>query len=168
MTRQSKSKLKRIVAATLAATTLTMSLGTVAKAGSNVVIVQNGHLRSYVVPDGAAPRRYYSDHGTAFTRELRDMMRPVFPDIAATRAAPRYRLDLDCVVAGTPVDRPNDIRISNPHTFALEAGTIQYTAPLGNAGIVNVPVLGPGQAFYVSNAVPGGTSRGAACSASTY
>lgn len=169
MTRRRKNRLKRTVAATLAATTLTMSLGTIAKAGSNVVVVQNGVGKSYVMQDYRMPR------GFRTTRDLRALMMPLFPDLA-TRAPhamplhapmPRYGLQLDCVVAGTPVEFPNDIRISNPYRFALDAGTIGYSAPGGHSGTVNVATLGPGQGFYVSNAVPGGMTAGAPCSAST-
>ena len=79
----------------------------------------------------------------------------------------RLKLSFDCVVAGTPVEFPNDIRISNPYSFTVAAGTVAtYSAPFGNSGTVVLPALAPGAGVYVSNAVPGGITAGAACSAS--
>jgi hypothetical protein len=78
----------------------------------------------------------------------------------------RAKLQFDCVVAGTPVEFPNDIFISNPYNFTVAAGTqASYNAPFGNTGTVLLPALAPGAGFWVSNAVPGGVTAGAACSA---
>ena len=83
------------------------------------------------------------------------------------RAIAKMKLKFDCVVAGTPVEFPNDIRISNPYNFAVAAGTVvAYSAPFGNSGTVVLPALAPGAGFFVSNAVPGGITAGAACAAS--
>ena len=78
----------------------------------------------------------------------------------------RVKLRFDCIVAGTPVEFPNDILISNPYNFTVAAGTqAAYSAPFGNAGTVVLPTLAPGAGFLVSNAVPGGVTAGAACTA---
>lgn len=82
--------------------------------------------------------------------------------------APGFSLKLgfDCVAQGTPVEFPNDIRISNPYDFTTPAGIeVAYAAPYGNAGVVVLPALKPGHGVFVSNAVPGGIPAGAPCSA---
>ena len=85
----------------------------------------------------------------------------------ANGAIVNMKMKFDCVVSGTPVEFPNDIRISNPYSFAIGAGTVvAYKAPFGNAGTVVLPALAPGAGFHVSNAVPGGITAGAPCSAS--
>ena len=77
------------------------------------------------------------------------------------------KLSFACEVAGTPVEFPNDIRISNPYNFTVQAGTVaHYSAPFGNTGTVVLPELAPGAGIYVSNAVPGGITAGTPCSAS--
>ena len=70
-------------------------------------------------------------------------------------------------LCGSPVEFPDDIRITNPHNFATDAGiVVAYNAPYGNTGTVVLPALAPGAGFHVSNAVPGGVTAGAPCSAS--
>lgn len=75
------------------------------------------------------------------------------------------KLSFDCVVDGTPVEFPNDIRISNPYSFATASVQVAYAAPGGNTGVVMLPALAPGQGIFVSNAVPGGGIVGMACTA---
>ena len=85
----------------------------------------------------------------------------------ANGAILKMKLKIDCVVSGTPVEFPNDIRISNPYNFAIDTGTVvAYNAPFGNTGTVVLPALAPGAGFHVSNAVPGGITAGAPCTVS--
>lgn len=72
-------------------------------------------------------------------------------------------LAFDCVVAGTPVEFPNDIHISNANGFATAGVKVAYLAPGGHSGMVTLPPLSPGEGVYVANAVPGGMVAGAAC-----
>lgn len=87
------------------------------------------------------------------------------PHLPGTVLRP-IKLQFACVVAGTPVEFPNDIAISNTYNFATPAGvSVSYTAPFGNTGVVTLPSLAPGATHIVSNAIPGGHPAGAPCTA---
>lgn len=85
--------------------------------------------------------------------------RPVAPPVPG-------RLVLECVVAGEPVEMPDDILISNPYSFAIGPGVeVAYSAPLGNSGVAVLPFLAPGQSVYVRDALRGGLAPGVGCTA---
>ena len=70
-----------------------------------------------------------------------------------------------CEVSGTPVEFPNDIRLTRV-VGATTAGTsVAYAVPGGHTGVVTLPALAAGQSYHVSNAVPGGLPAGTACTA---
>ncbi|MDF0603963.1 hypothetical protein P1J78_24965 [Psychromarinibacter sp. C21-152] len=100
-------------------------------------------------------------HGPSYVTRSPDRTLTVVPDVK------RYPLKLSfaCVVSGTPVEFPNDIRISNPYDFATGAVQVAYLAPGNHSGLVNLPALAPGEGVFVSNAVPGGMTAGAPCEA---
>ncbi len=139
--------LKPLLAAAVAASALTTSVG--------------AHDRALLLQHTAAPSLMMRP---AFSRVFD---RAVRSDTIVRAPAPVFKLSFDCVVAGTPVEFPNDIRISNPYDFSVAAGTVAfYSAPYGNTGTVTLPALAPGAGIYVSNAVPGGITAGTPCSAS--
>lgn len=86
---------------------------------------------------------------------------------AAPAAAPAdLKLSFGCEVAGTPVEYPDDIRITNPYSFAIGAGVkVAYAAPYGHSGEVLLPAMAPGQSIYVDGAVEGGLAPGVSCTA---
>jgi len=97
----------------------------------------------------------------------RDVFRPYVRVPADPVRVTPYRMEFDCMVAGTPVEFPDDIRIANPYGFTVPAGTVAvYTGPFGNSGQVILPMLKPGGGVYVAHAIPGGAEAGAWCSAS--
>ncbi len=98
---------------------------------------------------------------------------PFLKGTTATPGAPlkgpdvvRIKMVFGCAVSGTPIEFPNDIGIFNTNNFAIPAGVkVLYSTPFGGAGIATLPALAPGQAFHVSNAVPGGLPAGTPCTA---
>lgn len=140
--------LKPVLAAALVATTL----APLAEARDRAMVLQRGAGNSVVF---MAPSMAKALDRSALT-------------IVDQGPLKTLNISLDCEVAGTPVEFPDDIRISNPYSFAIAAGTVaSYLAPFGNTGTVVLPALEPGHGVYVSNAVPGGITAGSACSAST-
>lgn len=76
------------------------------------------------------------------------------------------RLVFDCTVSGTPQELPDDIRIVNPYGFATPAGVVMdYAAPLGATGTVDLPALQPGESAYLLDVLPRGMAPGTACTA---
>ncbi|MDF0603118.1 hypothetical protein P1J78_20420 [Psychromarinibacter sp. C21-152] len=76
------------------------------------------------------------------------------------------KLVFECIVDGTPQELPNDIRISNPYLFPTDAGvTLDWSAPLGNDGTVELPALAPGESAYLLDILPRGMAPGTVCTA---
>ena len=74
---------------------------------------------------------------------------------------------LNCAVAGTPVEFPDDLHIWSDH--AIAAGTVASWSVTGTSmhGTVVLPALAPGQFYFASHVLPGGWPAGAACTAHT-
>ena len=89
---------------------------------------------------------------------------------AAGMKAARIAIKVGCVVNGTPVEFPNDIFIVNQSGVALQARTQVKWNTQNNAfsGVVQLPAMQPGQAHFVSNALPGGLPAGTPCSAKAF
>lgn len=86
--------------------------------------------------------------------------------IAVTRYAPgavATLLNVDCEVAGSPVEFPNDIKIWS--TSGILAGTMLAWNVPGSSfdGVLEMPALAPNQAAFISNALPGGLPAGTPC-----
>ncbi|WP_334192363.1 hypothetical protein [Pararhodobacter sp.] len=77
----------------------------------------------------------------------------------------RLRLRLNCAVAGTPVEFPDDLHIWAD--FPVAAGTVAHWNVTGTSmqGSVVLPALAAGQYYFAAHALPGGWPAGSACTA---
>jgi len=97
--------------------------------------------------------------------------RPQLQQQTATAAATKLQLAkvAGCIVAGTPVEFPNDVWIVNKGLGKLVAGTKVSWAVSGYSAFKGthtlVADLTPGQGVHLSNVLPGGVEAGHACSA---
>ena len=75
---------------------------------------------------------------------------------------------VDCDVAGSPSEFPDDIKIINKGFGPLVAGTkVKWSVPsAGKAGVYTLGAgLASGKAVVVSGVLPGGIAAGEACNA---
>lgn len=73
---------------------------------------------------------------------------------------------LKCVVAGTPSEFPDDLRIANAGVTSLPAGTqLKWSAAGVNGAVSLGKTLQPGKSIKLSNVLPGGVEAGTVCSA---
>lgn len=87
------------------------------------------------------------------------------PDVAGMSLVMHF----GCLVSGTPVEFPNDIKIVNTNGYHTPAGVkVAYLTPYGKIGTTVLPGLAPGAYHFVSNAIPGGAPAGSTCSAHKY
>lgn len=88
------------------------------------------------------------------------------PDMMELFRDGTVKLVFECTVEGTPVELPNDIRIANPYLFATDAGvTLDWSAPLGAEGTLELPSLAPGESAYLLDVLPRGMAAGTVCTA---
>lgn len=75
------------------------------------------------------------------------------------------RVRMGCVITGTPVESPDDIRLTAQHTIA--AGSVATWSIPGTSlgGTVTLPAMVPGQSLFVPNVLPGGWPAGNGCTA---
>src|SRR5690606_11438322 len=75
---------------------------------------------------------------------------------------------MECVVSGTPVEFPNDIRVTNLGSTAIPAGTkINWEVNPSTKGNYELSsALNPNQSASLSNVLGGGLEAGTPCSAS--
>ena len=74
-------------------------------------------------------------------------------------------LQLECAVAGTPVEFPNDIKVWS--TQAIAAGTqVAWNVPGSTFdGLFELPALAANQHAFLSSVLPGGLPAGTPCEA---
>lgn len=89
------------------------------------------------------------------------------PAIVVGPSIPHLRLSLNCSVAGTPVEFPDDLHIWSTH--AIAAGTVATWSVTGTSmhGSMVLPALAPGQFYFASGVLPGGMEAGRPCTAYT-
>ena len=95
--------------------------------------------------------------------------RPQLQQQTATATKLQLAKVAGCIVAGTPVEFPNDVWIVNKGLGKLVAGTKVSWAVSGYSAFKGthtlVADLTPGQGVHLSNVLPGGVEAGHACSA---
>ena len=81
------------------------------------------------------------------------------------RPAATPGLQLECAVAGTPVEFPNDIKVWSTQTIA--AGTqVAWNVPGSTFdGLFELPALAANQHAFLSSVLPGGLPAGTPCEA---
>ncbi|MFO1183584.1 MAG: hypothetical protein U1E56_02200 [Bauldia sp.] len=90
------------------------------------------------------------------------------PNMTVNPNAVRGFISVGCAVQGTPVEFPDDIRLTNKGNMPIAAGTrIQWsmTGP-NHSGIHKLTsALAPGGSVFLSHAFGGGVEAGHPCSA---